>query len=170
MALRDSEKTNVFENKTSYLFLSVTLTRLHHRNGEGGACAVFTVTVLHYSVTGCDCFCICIIKARSGSLSCVFCPLIGPAYILRGPAADHGVLVLGAAGRHHGSAGIRGGRAAGGRVRHHPGHIARHDCGAHCRSDGKTCVKGRDGGRRILLFERICSSLCSKAQRSCTEP
>lgn len=50
------------ENKTSYLFLSVTLTRLHHRNGEGGACAVFTVTILHYSVTGCDCFCICIIK------------------------------------------------------------------------------------------------------------
>lgn len=50
------------ENKTSYLFLSVMLTRLHHRNGEGGACAVFTVTILHYSVTGCDCFCICIIK------------------------------------------------------------------------------------------------------------
>lgn len=51
-----------YENKMSYLFFSVTLTLLHHRNGEGGACAVFTVTILHYSVTGCDCFCICIIK------------------------------------------------------------------------------------------------------------
>lgn len=59
------------------------------------------------------------------------------AHLLRGPGADHGLLILGAAGQPDGSAGVRGSSAAGGRLRHYTGHIARHDCRAHRRSDGK---------------------------------
>lgn len=73
-------------------------------------------------------------------IHCV-CPLIGPAHLLRGPAADHGLLLLGAAGWYDGSAGVRGRGAVGGGVSHNPGHIARHDRRAHRRPDSKAaCV------------------------------
>ena len=68
------------------------------------------------------------------------CLFSGPAYLLCGPAADHGLLLLGAAGWYNGSAGVRGRCAAGGGVSHNPGHITRHDRRAHCWPDSKAAL------------------------------
>lgn len=73
------------------------------------------------------------------------CLLISSAHLLRGPAADNGLLLLGAAGRQDGAAGLWSRCPAGLWVSHHPGHIARHDRRAHRRSDGKAC-------ERVCLF------------------
>lgn len=53
--------------------------------------------------------------------------LLSAAHLLCRAAADHGVLLLGAAGRQDGPADLRRGRAAWDGLRDHPGHIARHD-------------------------------------------